>query len=171
MRKKLAVLATAGILLVPVQAANAGTKVEDLRTVDGLSDEQKAAIDSYMNTVAVEAAGNEREAAVTAAGSRRASYYRGSFLMWTRDNVDFGYNFKRVTWTSAYQQSGSVFPNIARNKGIKKYHDTAKNDRFRAKNTIGAGIVTPWGDVKVYESDFIHRLSVRHNGAWRAWSD
>ena len=91
--------------------------------------------------------------------------------MWTRDNVDFGYNWSSVTWTSAFQQAGWIWPNIARNRGISKYYNTRRNDRFRAKNTIGAGVPTPWGDVKVYSSDFVHRLSVYYNGAWSAWSD
>lgn len=41
----------------------------------------------------------------------------------------------------------------------------------RATNVIGAGIPTPWGDVKVYSSTYIHRLNVRGNGTWNAYSD
>jgi hypothetical protein len=91
--------------------------------------------------------------------------------MWTRDNVDFGFNWSTVTWSSPYQQAGWIWPNIARNRGISKYYDTSRDDRFRALNTIGAGVPTPWGDVKVYSSDFTHRLQVNYNGAWSAWSD
>ncbi|GMA40106.1 hypothetical protein [Mobilicoccus caccae] len=175
MRTSLVTALTAATLLLPVGAASAAEQpVDDLRTVPGLTAEQKAAVEAVEkgSGVAVGLAPKTlpgMESAVT--GSRRATYYRGSFLMWARDSVDFGYNGRSVTWTSAYQQAGSVFPNIARNLGIRKYYDTSFNDKFRAANRIGAGVVTPWGDVTVYTSDYIHRLSVSGNGAWSAWSD
>lgn len=103
----------------------------------------------------------------------RATYYRGSFLMWTRDNVDFEYNKKqkKVTYSSGYQKSGWIFPNISRNKGIVCYYRRNYEHKYRATNVIGAGVPTPWGDVKVYNSTFIHRLNVRGNGSWSAYSD
>jgi hypothetical protein len=175
MRKTALTVLSAAALLVPLPAASADTvSPEQLQSTPQLSAEQRAAIDSFVSGGAVSVGPPSKTLANTAAAassSRRASYYRGSFLMWTRDNVDFGYDWNSVTWTSAFQQSGSVFPNVARNKGITKYYNTVRNDRFRAANTIGAGIVTPWGDVTVYTSDFIHRLSVNYNGAWSAWSD
>lgn len=182
MRKVLVTAVTAAACLLPAQAASAAEEipVDDLTTVDGLSQDQLEAIESFAEgaqvgegTVAAARLGrlSSPGATTAATGSRRASYYRGSALMWTRDNVDFGYDWSRVTWTDAYQQAGWIFPNIARNNGISRYYNTAKNDRFRAKNTIGAGVPTPWGDVKVYSTDYVHRLSVNHNGAWSAWSD
>ncbi len=176
MRKTAVTVLSAAALLVPLQSASADTVAPDqLQARTDLTAEQRAAIDSFVSggTVSVGAVKKQSGANTVAAASssRRASYYRGSFLMWTRDNVDFGYNWSSVTWTSPFQQSGSVFPNVARNKGITRYYNTTRNDRFRAANTIGAGIVTPWGDVTVYTSDFIHRLSVNYNGAWSAWSD
>lgn len=173
-------------LLVPssgMASAEETTKVDKLSKVQGLTAEQKAAVLSFEKggSVNVSAArggktksvssSSSRYSSSSQSASRRASYYRGSALMWTRDNVDFGYDWRSVTWTSAYQQAGWIWPNIARNRGITRYLNTTRNDRFRAKNTIGAGVPTPWGDVKVYSSDFTHRLSVNHNGAWSAWSD
>lgn len=180
-----AVIVAAAAALAPAAAAHADeVPVDNLQAVQGLSAEQKAAIASFAGGGAesapaadlarpatTEGKASSDAVSLAASGSRRASFYRGSFLMWTRDNVDFGYNWSRVTWTSAYQQAGAVFPNIARNRGISKYYDTVRNDRFRAANTIGAGIVTPWGDVTVYTADFVHRLSVNADGAWSAWSD
>ncbi len=175
MRKTAVLVISIGALLAPMQSASAGTvSPGQLQNRTGLSADQRAAIDSFVSGGKVSVGATKQQsasAAALASSSRRASFYRGSFLMWTRDNVDFGYDWSTVTWTSAYQQAGSVFPNVARNKGISKYYNTARNDRFRAANTIGAGIVTPWGDVTVYTSDFIHRLSVNYNGAWSAWSD
>lgn len=103
----------------------------------------------------------------------RATYYRGSFLMWTRDNVDFDYNKKqnKVTYSSGYQQSGWIIPNIARNKGIVRYYRANHEHKYRATNVTGAGVPSPWGDVKVYSSTYIHKLNVRGNGSWSAYSD
>lgn len=146
----------------------------DPAAVQGLTQEQLDALRTVTEStsaVAVEAAPREKSKTALATGQRRASLYRGSVLMWTRDNVDFGYDWSRVRWTSPYQQAGWIFPNIARNKGISKYYDSYRNDRFRAANSYGAGTITPWGDVKVYNVDYIHRLSVHYNGAWSAWSD
>ena len=175
MRKTAVLVLSIGALLAPMQSASADTvSPEQLQNRTDLSADQRAAIDSFVSGGRVSVGAGRPQSssfAALASASRRASYYRGSFLMWTRDNVDFGYDWSTVTWTSAYQQAGSVFPNVARNKGISKYYNTARNDRFRAANTIGAGVVTPWGDVTVYTSDFIHRLSVNYNGAWSAWSD
>jgi hypothetical protein len=158
-------LGMAGLVLAtPAHAENLPST--RLAEAPSLSQAQKQAIDLYTAKKATIS-----PAPLAVSGSKRATYYRGSFLMWTRDNVDFGYNGSSVTWTSAYQQAGSVFPNVARNLGISKYYNTTYNDRFRAGNRIGAGIVTPWGDVTVYTSDFVHRLSVYGNGYWNAWSD
>lgn len=148
----------------------------------GLSSEQLAAISSFQSRATVSAAPAVRSltARSEATGlvspryntaTRRASFYRGSALMWTRDNVDFGFNWSRVVYSSGYQQAGWIWPNISRNGGITRYEASTWTHRWRALDTIGAGIPTPWGDVKVYSSDYTHRLRVHGDGAWAAWSD
>jgi hypothetical protein len=179
MRKLTTTAAALALVLLTGAPATAATSTTDITSVDpatveGLTAEQVDTLRSVTeDAAAVEVAAAPKATGKTAlaTGQRRATYYRGSFLMWTRDNVDFGYDWTRVRWTSPYQQAGWVFPNIARNKGISKYYDTTRNDRFRAVNTIGAGTITPWGDVKLYSSTYTHRLSVHYNGAWSAWSD
>lgn len=104
------------------------------------------------------------------AKSATATYYRGSALMWTRDNVDFNYKNNRITSSSGYQENGWIFPNIARNKGISRTTKSSTKHTYRATNIIGAGIPTPWGDVKVYESTFTHVLTVYASGSWSAHS-
>jgi hypothetical protein len=71
---------------------------------------------------------------------------------------------------TGYQTHGFVFPNIARNDGISRFTKTAKLHEFRARNVIGAGVVTPWGDVKVYETSFVHLFWV-NNGGVHHWRD
>lgn len=154
-------------------AAESDTLV-DGSSADGLTTEQIDVLNDYLDDTrssgpAVTSA--RGDIATMASSWRRAQYYRGSFLMWTRDNVDFSYTGSRVSSSSGFQQRGFVFPNIARNLGISRYSTTTSNHRWRAMNRIGAGVVTPWGDVKVYSSDHTHRLSVNGNGSWSAWSD
>ena len=53
----------------------------------------------------------------------------------------------------AWQETGYIFPNIVRAKGIVKIYATSTVHKYRASKTIGAGTVTPWGDVNIYYWD------------------
>lgn len=88
--------------------------------------------------------------------------------MWVRDNVDFGYNGAKVTWTSRFQQKGHVFPNKVTNRGISRFYHTTTAHKFRGLHRYGAGTVTPWGDVDVYTYDGEHHVTIHHTGAWKA---
>ena len=98
------------------------------------------------------------------AKSRRVVIYRGSALMWTKDIVDFGYKKGKVTYSSGFQMNGWIFPNIATNKGIKRFYKGKTVHKYRAINTIGAGVKSPWGDVKIYSQTFSHRIYVYGSG-------
>ncbi|MFC9395225.1 hypothetical protein ACFTWS_18995 [Streptomyces sp. NPDC057027] len=97
------------------------------------------------------------------------SYYRGSSLMWTRDYVRFCYTGGAVTSSSGWQTRGYIFPNVAKNAGISRYYATSSTHKYQAKNTIGAGIVTPWGAVTLYEKDFLHYFTGGKTGSW-SWT-
>ncbi|WP_371524837.1 hypothetical protein OG302_00885 [Streptomyces sp. NBC_01283] len=97
---------------------------------------------------------------------RKAQFKRGSDLMWTRDTVYFGYNGKKVTSSKAWQESGHIFPNIAKNTGVTRYHNTAVTHKWRAKDTIGAGVLTSWGSVQLHSNDYTHYFSGSKSGAW-----
>lgn len=84
--------------------------------------------------------------------------------MYTIDNIYFGYNGSKITLSNAYQQAGWIFPNIARNKGISKFASTTSWQKWRAKNTIGSGIVTPRKDVSVYSKDYVHEYQINKDG-------
>ncbi|MHC5902744.1 hypothetical protein ACVNF4_02325 [Streptomyces sp. S6] len=105
-------------------------------------------------------------AAAAATKYKKAQFKRGSTLMWTRDTVYFGYNGSKVTSSDGWQENGHVFPNIAKNGGITRYQTDSGTHKWRAKNTIGAGIPTPWGDVKVYSKDYTHYFSGTKSGSW-----
>jgi hypothetical protein len=170
-----------GLMAMPIAAHADEVPVGNLTMVKGLTADQRRAIVGYASgrvtvgpAVRLGRSGTVQGLTLSTAApsaTRTATYYRGSALMWTRDSVDFSFNWSSVTRTSAYQTAGWIWPNIARNRGITKYYDTARNDRFRAVDSTGAGVPTPWGDVKIYSHDFVNRLSVNYNGAWSAWSD
>ena len=171
------------MFLSPAAAQAADTAVDPRSTasVQELTSEQVATINALQNAKPVSAPAAARSArggainssvngtnSVAAESSRRASYYQGSALMWSRDNVDFGFNWSRVTYSSGFQQNGWIWPNIARNDGISRYINQAAKHTWRASNSFGAGVPTPWGDVKVYNLTYITTMNVTYNGAWQA---
>ncbi|MGW3304186.1 hypothetical protein [Streptomyces rubiginosohelvolus] len=151
----------------PIAVSEDGVAV----STDQLSPEQLAAFTDEPIAEAADISGDEAGDGVTARAAaktkyRKAQYKRGSSLMWTRDTVYFGYNGKKVTSSKGWQESGHIFPNIAKNNGIKRYHNTASTHKWRAKDTIGAGVPTPWCDVKAYSKDYTHYFSGSKSGTW-----
>lgn len=173
---RIATGAVALVLLVPT-AASADQSSDDVQpdpaaSVDELTADQVAAIAALENAAPVSAPAvsrlTSRLASTHATATRRATYYQGSALMWSRDSVDFEFDWSKVLWSSGYQQSGYIFPNLARNDGISRYVKNTKNHTWRGTNSFGAGVPTPWGDVKVYDLTYVTKVNVEHNGAWQA---
>jgi hypothetical protein len=136
-----------------------------------LTPEQQAVINSYENNIAV-SVDNVVLAArsgVSATAAYRGSLYRGSVLMWTKDWIEWATSGSTVTSSTAWQEAGYIFPNIARATGITKHSTTSSSVTYRASKTIGAGVVTPWGDVTVYEQDFTDFLRGNANGTMDTW--
>ncbi|KLO20908.1 hypothetical protein X275_10965 [Marinitoga sp. 1197] len=79
----------------------------------------------------------------------RTSLYRGSFMLWSRDNIEWRSNGTKIISSSGWQEVGYVFPNIVHAKGIVLISKTSTYHKYRTMKTIGAGVVTPWGDVKI----------------------
>ncbi|WP_200263015.1 hypothetical protein [Streptomyces sp. HSG2] len=167
----LAVVAPAATALAvagddPIAVGEDGQMVQ----AEQLSPEQLAAFTNQPVAEGFDVSGEEAGASSVRAAAttryRKAQYKRGSSLMWTRDTVYFGYNGSKVTSSKGWQESGHVFPNIAKNNGIKRYHTTSSTHKWRAKDTIGAGVPTPWGDVKAYSTDYTHYFSGGKSGAW-----
>ncbi|AEX86485.1 hypothetical protein Marpi_2110 [Marinitoga piezophila KA3] len=94
----------------------------------------------------------------------RTSLYRGSFMLWSRDVVEWQSNGTKIISSSGWQEVGYVFPNIAHAKGIVLIYKTSTFHKYRATKTIGAGVVTPWGDVKIYSQDVTDYVVVYANG-------
>lgn len=88
--------------------------------------------------------------------------------MWVADTISWQYGRGKVLRASATQSSGYVFPNIARNRGIKRYARD-KGDRawrYRGNHSFSAGIPTPWGDIQGYSERFSLRYLINGDGYW-----
>ena len=104
--------------------------------------------------------------ATRASGGWIISSYRGSFLMWAEETVEFYYSGSRVTWSDAYQKSGWIFPNNVTNNGTSKIYTSSWNQRWRGSYTVGAGIPTPWGNANVYNSTSVITTNVYGDGTY-----
>ncbi|MCL9662882.1 hypothetical protein L2089_19515 [Paenibacillus hunanensis] len=105
--------------------------------------------------------------ALTAAAttSKTVTFKRGSSLAWSEATVDWSYNGNAVTNSSAHQDAGYIFPSIVRKNGITKQTSSASSYHiYLSKTTIGAGSVTPWGDVTVYNNDYSDYIRVNKDG-------
>ncbi|MCL1989282.1 MAG: hypothetical protein FWG67_00165 [Defluviitaleaceae bacterium] len=163
-----------GSAILPAEARNEiETNENHITNEMSLTPEQQAVLSNYLtNVITNETQETQASSSPLArsAGTWRASHYRGSFLMFTEDNVDFTISSAgSITSTTAWQRAGFVFPNTARNTGISR-HATANTSRtYRGRSTVGAGVVTPWGDVNVYSIDIVHFIRVNNNATWSWW--
>jgi hypothetical protein len=96
----------------------------------------------------------------------RISEYRGSVLLWTENYLEWYWTTKKITSSKGWQTDGYVFPNTAKLGGIKKTYSATTSQNWRAVETVGAGVVTPWGDVDVYESSYTDYFTVHRGGEY-----
>lgn len=129
----------------------------ELSNTDNLTAEQQEVINSFLNEK--EQTQNNKMRA-----GYRASFKRGSALMWSRDNIDFNASGGTISSSSLWQESGYIFPNIVRVNGGTRYSVSSTLHKWRATKTMGAGVVTPWGDVTVYNNDVTDYYGVTGKG-------
>ncbi|MDO5533970.1 MAG: hypothetical protein Q4F65_04890 [Propionibacteriaceae bacterium] len=100
--------------------------------------------------------------------SKSATLYRGSFLMWAEDRLRFSHSTctGKVTSSSLSQRAGYVFPNISKARGTSRYSATSTLHRWEGRYEIGAGVVTPWGDVRVYGADYSTDWQAKGSGSY-----
>lgn len=140
-----------------------------------LTPEQQAVINSYESITVSDA--SEIPASAKAASTRAASasttwrgtFSRGSDLMWSKDYISWTTSGGKVTSSTGWQEAGYIFPNIARATGISKFSSSSSSVTYKATKTIGAGVVTPWGDVTVYEQDYTDFLRGTGSGDFDTW--
>jgi len=110
-------------------------------------------------------------AAASAGGTKTLSLYRGSWVMWARENVQFGYsgNGSTVNWSSGWQESGWVFPNNVTEKGQTRYYKSSTRHEWRGGYAVGAGVPTPWGNANVYSATSTARSTIKNIGSIQWW--
>lgn len=152
--KKLGIFVVVCLLVVIPFTANAKDK--------DIPADAAAVIDAYESNVIVEKSGNGDVHIMDY--STWTSLYRGSALLWSRTTVEWGYTGSSITWVDARQECGFIFPNIIRAKGTSTVTYSSSHKKIASKYTIGAGSVTPWGDVTLYEMDMTDYAHIYGSG-------
>ncbi|QHC57585.1 hypothetical protein [Rathayibacter sp. VKM Ac-2760] len=158
-----------GALLLAPGAAHAA----DRPTPEDLTAAQKEAIAIWeapqkMTGSSLTSVSELRTSRTDDAPTTRTSLYRGSFLMWANERVDFGSTDSSVSWSSGFQESGAVFPNNVTQNGTSRILSTRGKHTWRGSYTVGAGVPTPWGNANVYDASATATTEVRAGGAWSA---
>lgn len=167
--KKLISLMLVGCMLMSLTA----TSFADSYKTTKLTPEQEAVINAFENNEVEKSTSinfdKQTEGIVgirSSVQSDRKIAYRGSFLMWSEDTVEWTYDGSSVLQSEGNQDVGFIFPNIVRAKGITKMSTSSSSmHKYKAKKTIGAGAITPWGDVTVYNVDFTDYIKVYGSGS------
>ncbi|EUJ42626.1 hypothetical protein [Paenilisteria rocourtiae] len=92
------------------------------------------------------------------------SYKRGGFAAWCKDYISYRYNGNNVAENSKWQESGYIFPNMIRKKGISNYANGKGYKDYRGIKTYKVGTPSPWGDVSLAQFDRSDYYRVKSNG-------
>lgn len=92
------------------------------------------------------------------------SYKRGGFAAWCKDYISYRYNGNIVSENSKWQESGYLFPNMVRKKGIANYANGRGYKDYRGTKTYKVGMPSPWGDVSLAQFDRSDYYRVKANG-------
>ncbi|MFC0523444.1 hypothetical protein ACFFGV_07585 [Pontibacillus salicampi] len=170
MKKLLISLSAFGLFAVPAVSSVSAEKVDDPNRLDKTGQEVLESYSTPRINVSKEDS-STREITVKGAqkaastSSNRFTLKRGSALAWSEAVVTWNYNGYGVAASDGSQDSGFIFPNIVREEGITKLGtSTYTRHEYRSETTIGAGTVTPWGDVTVYETGYTDYLNVKGDG-------
>lgn len=178
-RKRIAATCIAAVVSLGLLAAPSAYAA-DGHTIDDLTPEQQQAIATWEGSVSNRTtdAGQPRSktnstAAVAAAsgGTKTLSLYRGSWVMWAQENVQFSYsgNGSTVNWSSGWQDSGWVIPNNVVEKGTTRYYTSSTLHEWRGQYSVGAGVPTPWGNANVYSASSTARSTIKNIGSIQWW--
>lgn len=168
----IAALTVAASLFMPA-VAQASTESPG---TDDLTSQQQEAIAAWeagaSNTSSVPGLGVSKSAVARASsGTSSMKLYRGSWVMWAEERVNFGWGSggTTVTWSEAYQASGQVAPNWVKRNGTKKVYSSSARHDWRGGYTVGASVPTPWGGVNVYNATSSAFSRVVGTGSWQKW--
>jgi hypothetical protein len=83
---------------------------------------------------------------------KRTTFTRGSSLAWASDTFEWYWSGASLTSSTGWQADGYIFPNTVSLQGVARTLAIPSQHNWRATATIGAGVVTPWGSVNVYQT-------------------
>lgn len=154
MNKKLKTILASALLLsfmvIPANAQEVNTK---------LTNEQKKVIEQFKSNKTMEVNSNLstslnkssiKSLGATTGGTKRATFKRGSALAWVTDIITYDYYNGGIESSEGEQDGGYIFPNTIKLNGLTKYKSNASTHYYRGKKSIGAGIITKWGDLEVH---------------------
>jgi hypothetical protein len=148
-----------------------------LATTGELTEDQREAIATWNSSAAkvtrdsAAADSNQRLAAAASGGVKTLKLFRGGFMMWAEESVQFGYSGdgRTVTWSSAWQNAGAVFPNNVTRLGTRKFLSTSTQHSWRGGYRVGAGVPTPWGNANVYTATSYAESRIKNIGSLQWW--
>jgi hypothetical protein len=97
---------------------------------------------------------------------KRTTFTRGSSLAWSSDTFEWYWSGSSMSSSTAWQADGYIFPNTVTLQGVKRTLATAGQHNWRGTATIGAGVVTPWGAVDVYQTTTTDYFSLTPGGGF-----
>ncbi|WHS50282.1 hypothetical protein QM007_10265 [Rothia sp. SD9660Na] len=154
------------LLLSTFSPLHASTELADLNNQEAQrSASESAAIRAWEeNRQTFYSMPSEKVSSPASGQYTRVSFYRGSYLLWARETVEFRWSNNRVTWSNGYQQSGAIFPNTITEKGTSRVYTSSWNHTWNGRYTVGAGVPTPWGNANVYHTTSVITTNVYGNG-------
>jgi hypothetical protein len=95
---------------------------------------------------------------------KRITFTRGGTLAWSSDTFEWYWSGNSISSSTAWQAKGYVFPNTVTLQGVKRTLAIPTQHNWRGTATIGAGVVTPWGAVDVFETTMTDYFALTPGG-------
>lgn len=97
---------------------------------------------------------------------KRTTFTRGSALAWSSDTFEWYWSGAAISSSTAWQADGYIFPNNVTLQGVRRTLAIPSQHNWRGTATIGAGVVTPWGAVDVYQTTITDYFSLTPGGGF-----
>jgi hypothetical protein len=168
-RSSIAAVFLSAIIATTAVPAHAANDPDSTQTLKDMTTPRSASNNG--NTMQPTLKKGEPTYSTTAVGSRRASLYSGNWMLFTEENVDFYFDWSRVTSSYGYQRVGAFGFNTIQALGINRSYASTWQHSYRALTDAGIGTPTPWGNVNIYHTTVVQSANVYGDGAWYAWQD
>ncbi|PZF90506.1 lacticin RM [Listeria ivanovii] len=93
------------------------------------------------------------------------SYKRGGPAAWCKDFISFKYNGSTVKENNKWQESGYIFPNLIKKRGISNYQNGTGYKDYRGTKTYKIGLPSKLGDLAIGSTDRSDYYRLKSNGS------